>query len=107
MQDLLNLQNQLLSWGQHIGTLTHTAAGTHRRELLDKVMGNVNQVLVLMETLLKPFAFFIFQKIKVNSSIQEGLDQTLPRLQSWDLGSNCSTDSCPNHQNKFPRLLGF
>lgn len=47
---------------------------THRRQLLDKVVGNMNQVLVFMETLLKPFALFIFQQIKVNSSIQEGLD---------------------------------
>lgn len=80
---------------------------THRRQLLDKVVGNVNQVLVFMETLLKPFALFIFQEIEVNSSIQEGLDQPLPRLQRWDLGSNCCTDSRPDHQNKFPRLLGF
>lgn len=47
---------------------------THRRQLLDEVVGNVNQVLVFVETLLKPFALFIFQEIKVNSSIQEGLD---------------------------------
>lgn len=80
---------------------------TDRRQLLDKVVGNMNQVLVFMKTLLEPFALFIFQEIKVNSSIQEGLNQPLPRLQRWDLGSNCSTNSCPNHQNKFPRLLGF
>lgn len=46
---------------------------TDRRQLLDKVVGNMNQVLVFMKTLLEPFALFIFQEIKVNSSIQEGL----------------------------------
>lgn len=33
---------------------------THRREFLDKVMGNMDKILVLMETLLKFFTLLIF-----------------------------------------------
>ena len=34
--------------------------GTHRREFLDKVMSNMDKVLVFMETFLKFFALLIF-----------------------------------------------
>ena len=37
-----------------------TQEGTHRREFLDKVMGNMDKVFVLMETFLKFSAFLIF-----------------------------------------------
>lgn len=70
-------------------------------------MGDVHQVLVFVETLLEAFALFVLQQIEVDGGVQERLDQTLPRFQCRDVGSNRSADPCPDHQDEFLGLLSF
>lgn len=49
-------------------------ASTHRRQFLDQIVSNMDEVFIVLETLLKFSPLLLFQEVEVNRSIQQGLD---------------------------------